>query len=301
MNHSPLYSKLSNRGFLVSIVLLLLNDFVLKQWLHNAFTGKLSDFAGLFAIAYFFSCLYPKFSKAIHFVIAVVFVFFKSELSTPLISIVNHIFGMNISRVVDYTDYVALPILFLSYHVVNTTKKQVISPIFKGIVMTSSIFAFLATSQVPRYGVVYTISDREFNVKANLQETTEALNKVEQDRVLVFNERRLKYKDKPLVYDKERKVYHYDNSPNDVFAYQFESKSLKETDTIKYKSGSYFFYLVTDVENKNRSKIVLKEVYRSLEGGSPEYDTIKPRLTEYPNSVIREFKINYVRPIKRKL
>ncbi|MDR2224039.1 MAG: hypothetical protein LBE34_15065 [Flavobacteriaceae bacterium] len=301
MKQDLLKSKLSNKWFVLSVIVLLLNDFVLKQTFNNAFTGKLSDFAGLFAFAYFFSCFFYRYSKAIHYLVAISFVFFKSELATSFISMMNHIFGLNISRVVDYTDYIALPILFFSYHIINTTKEKSISFLFKNSIVAVSVFAFMATSQIPRYGVVYTISDKEFDIKANIQDVTEALNKVEQDRVLEFNKRRLKYHDKPLIYDEERKVYHYDNSPNTVFAYQFESKKLKETDTVKYKSGRYFFYIVADLEKKDRSKIVLKEAYRSLEGGPPENDTIRERITQYPNSVIREFKIDYIRPIKRKL
>lgn len=40
---------LASPGFLISLSLLLCNDFVLKPTFSNQFTGKLSDFAGLFA------------------------------------------------------------------------------------------------------------------------------------------------------------------------------------------------------------------------------------------------------------
>ena len=39
---------LGSPGFLVGLLLLLSNDFVFKEQFHNGFTGKLSDFAGLF-------------------------------------------------------------------------------------------------------------------------------------------------------------------------------------------------------------------------------------------------------------
>jgi hypothetical protein len=52
----------------VSIFLLLINDLYLKFEYHNYLTGKLSDFAGLFAFPYFFSCLIPKKDKTnLHF------------------------------------------------------------------------------------------------------------------------------------------------------------------------------------------------------------------------------------------
>lgn len=51
------FSILVSPGFLLCLCLLLLNDFILKSEFHNALTGKLSDFAGLFIFPLFFSAL----------------------------------------------------------------------------------------------------------------------------------------------------------------------------------------------------------------------------------------------------
>ena len=40
-------------GFVISLFLLLINDFYLKPELDSSFTGKLSDFAGLFVFTLF--------------------------------------------------------------------------------------------------------------------------------------------------------------------------------------------------------------------------------------------------------
>lgn len=46
--------------FLLALTLLLLNDFVLKETFANWFTGKLSDFAGLFVFPLFWITLFPN-------------------------------------------------------------------------------------------------------------------------------------------------------------------------------------------------------------------------------------------------
>ena len=48
--------KIKDPLFLVGLGILLLNDFYLKYAFSNAFTGKLSDVAGLFIFPFFFLC-----------------------------------------------------------------------------------------------------------------------------------------------------------------------------------------------------------------------------------------------------
>lgn len=49
--------KLGNPVFLIALFILILNDWVLKHTFNNTLTGKLSDFAGLFAFAFFLGIL----------------------------------------------------------------------------------------------------------------------------------------------------------------------------------------------------------------------------------------------------
>jgi hypothetical protein len=79
--------RLISFSFLLSLGLLLLNDFFLKQLYGNWFTGKLSDFAGLFAFTFFFIALCPRHRQKIIILVSVVFIYWKSELSQPLIFI----------------------------------------------------------------------------------------------------------------------------------------------------------------------------------------------------------------------
>jgi hypothetical protein len=59
MNDRQLHLLVSP-GFLGCLFVLLFNDFVLKQQIHNGLTGKLSDFAGLFVFPLFLTALFPN-------------------------------------------------------------------------------------------------------------------------------------------------------------------------------------------------------------------------------------------------
>lgn len=138
-----IYRKL----FIISIILLLLNDFYLKYYHTSYLTGKLSDFAGLFAFPYFFNHLFQKKSKWIYILTGTFFIYWKSSYSQSFIDFSNDL-GFGLSRVVDYSDLLALSILPVSYkYLINdsiSVKKIVLLP--KPILIGISIFSFIATS-----------------------------------------------------------------------------------------------------------------------------------------------------------
>lgn len=158
--------------FLISVFLLLLNDLYLKYEYHNYLTGKLSDFAGLFAFPYFFSCFFSKRIKSIYIFTALLFVFWKSEFSQPLFDIA-HANRIGINRVVDYSDLFALFILPFSYQYWKSDFKSVtkINSIFKPIIIGVCCFAFIATSQ-PRMFHDYNMkSDFETLITSEIDST----------------------------------------------------------------------------------------------------------------------------------
>jgi hypothetical protein len=106
---------LRSKIFLGSLFLLVSNDFVLKKWIAGAITGKLSDFAGLFVFAIFWSALWPGFTKTIYILSAVSFVWWKSEYSEGSIRAWNELLLFHVQRTVDYTDFLALAVLPLAY------------------------------------------------------------------------------------------------------------------------------------------------------------------------------------------
>jgi hypothetical protein len=138
--------------FLFSLALLLLNDFVLKQAFHNWLTGKISDFAGLYVFAVFWSALIPRYRKQIFFSIGISFIYWKSPLSNPLLSLwSDHVYA--ISRTVDYSDLFALIVLPFAYFYTTKERKNAEINFTTIIIIFVSLFSFCATSQT--YHTVY--------------------------------------------------------------------------------------------------------------------------------------------------
>ena len=136
---------LYKKWFLIAVFLLIMNDFFLKHQFHNVLTGKLSDFVGLFAFPYFIS-LFSKRIKLIYFLTALFFMYWKIEASQPLIDYLNNV-GFNLYRVVDYTDFMALLILPISYKYRQELILLKTSRVINTLIILVSCFSFVATTQ----------------------------------------------------------------------------------------------------------------------------------------------------------
>lgn len=140
--------------FLVSLTLLLLNDFYLKYHYPSVLTGKLSDFAGLFIFPFFFSAFFKKQSRHIYILTGLLFIFWKSSLSQPFIDWLCNLTTLGFYRTVDPTDLIALTVLPFSYF---SFQKRTLEQIrtsfsFSLLVCAVSVFSFCATT-LPRQGV----------------------------------------------------------------------------------------------------------------------------------------------------
>ena len=135
-------NRLAHPVFLVSLVMLFLNDFILKTVFHNYLTGKLSDFAGLLAFPFFWSVLFPKRIKEIHIAVALFFVFWKSTFSEAVIDF----FGFY--RVVDFSDNIALISILVSFWLLKQESVTYrVHPVFLKLIFLLSCFSFVATSK----------------------------------------------------------------------------------------------------------------------------------------------------------
>jgi hypothetical protein len=142
------YSALQTTPFILSLCVLLLNDFLLKGMIGNFLTGKLSDFAGLLAFGIFWLTFFPRHKKTVLFICALWFIFWKSPLSEQLIWAWNNIGIYTIQRVVDYTDLFALvmlPLAFYSFEKRERLHQIRLNPL---IPIFAASFAFMATSYV---------------------------------------------------------------------------------------------------------------------------------------------------------
>lgn len=166
-------SILVSPAFLVGLGLLLLNDFFLKPTFHNWFTGKLSDFAGLFIFPLFFTAFFSERKRWIYAVTGIGFVFWKSEFSQPFIDLWNAQPYYQIDRVVDYTDLVALLVLPLSLLYPRRSPSGKVTPILVYVSCVVAVFAFAATS-LARHRILYT-EDYQFDVTQK-----QLINRIEQ-------------------------------------------------------------------------------------------------------------------------
>ena len=147
MNQSQPKNLIYGKLFLISVILLLLNDFYLKYHFHNYLTGKLSDFVGLFAFPYFISLLFNSKIKPIYILTGFFFLFWKSSSSQFAFDFFNGL-GIGINRVVDYSDYIALLVLPLSYRyrTKNAIGIKKIKVLPKPLIIGVCSFAFIATT-----------------------------------------------------------------------------------------------------------------------------------------------------------
>jgi len=145
MNDRQLHLLVSP-GFLGCLFVLLLNDFVLKQQIHNGLTGKLSDFAGLFVFPLFLTALFPKLRSYVYFLVAFTFIFWKSSYSQPVIDSWNNLSFFAIGRTVDSGDLFALLVLPFSYTYSRISSRALRSRAVIYFVAIISVFAFTATS-----------------------------------------------------------------------------------------------------------------------------------------------------------
>jgi hypothetical protein len=168
-NTGHFLERLNSPGFLFSLGLLLLNDFVLKQKCPGMLTGKLSDFAGLFAFGYFWCSLLPERKRQVLASIAIFFVWWKAAWSQPALDFWNTWGWPAVGRTVDPADNVALLILLLVPAAITRSRPVLNSRLGQLAILGLSLFSFLATSkqltldyddQAPNY--VFDVSKQDF-------------------------------------------------------------------------------------------------------------------------------------------
>ncbi len=156
MNEIKRKYYLLNYIFVLGIILLFINDHFLKWQFSNWITGKLSDFVGLLIFPFFLTFLFPKSIKLNVLFTGVFFLFWKSPFSQSFIDFYNSIAFIEITRIVDYSDYVALIVLPFSYFYLS--KELQFNKILIGkikvhpiLVLFPSIIIFMATSPPRSY------------------------------------------------------------------------------------------------------------------------------------------------------
>lgn len=170
---------LGSTGFLIGLLLLLLNDFVFKEQFHNGLTGKLSDFAGLFVFSLFWTAFFPR-QKAFVFVsTAALFLFWKSVYAQFLIDGWNSLPFFGIQRTVDYSDLWALLILPFSYRYSNAASGVQVRNRLVYPIAIVSMFAFTAT----QYGHKFSYNN-QYQFQSSRKELLERISHLPKNEVV---------------------------------------------------------------------------------------------------------------------
>ncbi len=187
MRKYPKKYILCNYVFLLGLITLFLNDHVFKLAFSNWITGKLSDFIGLLVLPMVLSYVFPKRVLQNVFISGFFFIFWKSPFSEPFIDIYNQIAPIKITRVLDYTDLIALCMLPISYYIINNLGSlsflQIeITGLHHKILLIPAIIIFMSTS--PPYYYRYTFS----NGKLRCHKCTKVVKMSEGDLLKVLKE-----------------------------------------------------------------------------------------------------------------
>lgn len=134
---------------LISLLVLLTNDFYLKNAYGNFVTGKLSDFSGVLVAFFFFTWLMNGKKIVAAVFVSILFFYWKLSYSQPLIDFLNETYGLNLVRIVDYGDLVALLTLPLAVLYLNKLQISEEKKWFLPFFLPICFFSITATS-MPR-------------------------------------------------------------------------------------------------------------------------------------------------------
>ncbi len=157
MPHQSIFTRLQvliTWPFMLSLAALLLNDLFLKAAYHNWITGKLSDFSGVFMVTMLLAALVPSHRRMIGLLIALIFAFWKSPLSDPIILFIQSQGAIHFGRVVDYSDLFAVITIPLAIALTESPRgaKTTTPTIRKALAMpivVLALFAIMGTSVAP--------------------------------------------------------------------------------------------------------------------------------------------------------
>ncbi|WP_163266358.1 hypothetical protein [Dysgonomonas sp. 216] len=258
--------KLQNPLFICSVLLLLLNDFYFKYAYANWLTGKISDFAGLFAFPYFISCFLPRYKKNIHAFTVLLFIFWKSIYSQPVIQFINEI-GIPVSRVVDYTDNIALVCVGLSFLVFSKytpPERFDFRLVYPLIIVTA--FSFMATS-MSRHSSWITTDDNIYKFDISKNELANRINHLYANEIEKVNDGF----GETIFFDPEKKEYYITIANTDSLKTEKDAMNKEiiaclidttsKTDTIKARNCLAEFMIYNDWLNAGGSVLKLSGVW----------------------------------------
>ncbi|MCB0853723.1 MAG: hypothetical protein KDD63_15970 [Bacteroidetes bacterium] len=272
------FQILTSPLFLIGLVLLLLNDFYLKAEFGNGFTGKLSDFSGLFIFPLFLTVLFPRRVIACFVLTGVFFVFWKLPVSDGLVQWVNQM-HIPVGRTVDSTDLIALIVLPMAYFYQKSPYRSLkINP---QILAMISVFAFCATTLPPREEKIYVNVNQRYDFHFSRETLVNKLNEITVKKVRKFS----KYQE--ICFQSEGDVFYSSLiGRNDTIAVLLDSKQISGNDTIHYHTHLADFLIQG---NDSSSNITFINAYK-LVPVFPDKDYREKAIKEFEKQIIRKLK-----------
>jgi hypothetical protein len=272
--------KLAQPVFIASVVLLIINDWFLKAVFHNVYTGKISDFTGLFAFPFFLSALLPQWKKLLHILTAVFFIFWKTELSQPLINLLNSV-NLPVSRTVDFTDNIALVSIIISYQIFTQKSDHNAKPFLIRSITVIACLAFMATSMPQGEKRKFVDINKEYRFNFSKRELVSRLNMVQLKDVIQIN----KFSG-AIDFDSKTNAFHF-TGQKDTLALILDYEKINDADTIRYKT-SYAEIMI--LGNDKNSALKLVSIYHFI----PAY-----KKKDFKDKAIRQFEQWVVKKIRK--
>lgn len=260
-------------------MLLIINDWYFKSAFHNEITGKLSDFAGLFAFPFFLSLIFVNKRKAVHYLVGIVFLYWNSEFSQAFIDYVN-VLGVPINRTVDITDNMALISIFISYKCLDYSVKPRLIPIFQKVLIVVSCIAFIATTLPPHENRKFIGIDKEYQFEFSKRELVSSLNMVQLKEVYKLNKL-----SGEIDFNKETNVFHYQGR-TDTLALIIDYNKISEMDTLEFKT-SFAEVLISGDESSSKLKLI--SVYKFVPTFS-EKDFREKAIKQFEKGIIKKIR-----------
>ena len=293
---------LLNYVFVVSIILLFINDHFLKLHFHNWFTGKFSDFLGMIIFPLFLAYIFRRLRTFSIFISFVLFIFWKSPFSEGFIDFYNHISPIAVARVVDYTDFIAfiflvIPFLLIKYDsLLQPFKIRKINP---ALVLVPSVFVMMATSPPPyyRFGSDGLVSFQDYSFKMQ-KSKAEALDELKNRNIL--------FKKDTLMIIRRNNISSESLIMNgtDLKTLEVDKEILKKE--LERKIRFYDYYIIDSLKigdetlkdirfeleeiNKSKIKIILKSVV--LEGRNTNHKKLQKKFRKIYRELLKKEFLN---------
>lgn len=272
-------NKIGHPLFILSLLILIINDWYFKPIFHNDLTGKLSDFSGLFAFSFFLGALFSHRKISMHIIAGLIFIIWNSHFSQPLIDYFNE-YGVPLARTIDFSDNIALVSLIASYKCLKQEAYYKIKIWLRSSLSIISCLAFMATTLPPKENKKFVNIDREYQFEISKRELVSRLNMIQLKEV-----RRLNKSSGDIDFNSQTNVFHY-NGRTDTLALILDYNNISDSDTIEFRT-SYAQILITGNESKSKLKVLT--LYR-FAAKFTDRDYKKKAIKRFEKRIIKKLK-----------